>query len=112
TGRGQPELVIGQRVTPSFFPTLRLKPFLGRTFLEAEGKAGQEQVVMLSHAYWLEKFGIQTDVLGQTVTMNGKPYTIVGVLPEDLDFPSPQVKVWVPAALDAPIFQDNIDAHF
>src|SRR5437763_4907539 len=52
------------------------------------------------------------DVLGQSVIMNGKPYTVVGVLPENFDFPSPLVKVWVPAALDAAIFQENLDAHF
>jgi predicted permease len=112
TGRGDPELAIGQQVTPSFFPTLGLKLALGRVFLEAEGKVGQERVVILSHAFWREKFQMQSDVLGQSVIMNGKPYTIVGVLPENFDFPSPQVKVWVPAALDAPIFQENLDAHF
>jgi putative ABC transport system permease protein len=112
TGRGDPELAIGQQVTPSFFPTLGLKLALGRVFLEAEGKSGQEHVVILSHAFWREKFQMQPDVLGQSVIMNGKPYTVVGVLPENFDFPSPQVKVWVPAALDAPIFQENLDAHF
>jgi putative ABC transport system permease protein len=112
TGRGDPELAIGQQVTPSFFPTLGLKLALGRVFLEAEGKSGQERVVILSHAFWREKFQMQPDVLGQSITMNGKPYTVVGVLPENFDFPSPQVKVWVPAALDTPIFQENLDAHF
>ena len=112
TGRGEPELAIGQQVTPSFFPTLGLKLALGRTFLEEEGKAGHEQVVILSHAFWREKFGMKPDVLGQSVIMNGKPYTVVGVMPENFDFPSPLVKVWVPAALDAPIFQENLDAHF
>jgi predicted permease len=112
TGRGDPELAIGEQVTPSFFPTLGLKLALGRVFLEAEGKVGQEHVVILSHIFWREKFGMQPDVLGQSVIMNGKPYTVIGVLPENFDFPSPLVKVWVPAALDAPIFQENLDAHF
>ncbi len=112
TGRGEPELAIGQQVTPSFFPTLGLKLALGRTFLEEEGKAGHDQVVILSHVFWREKFGMKPDVLGQSVVMNGKPYAVIGVMPENFDFPSPQVKVWVPAALDAPIFQENLDAHF
>src|SRR4051794_34564872 len=111
TGRGEPELVLGQQVTPSFFPTLGLKLALGRAFLEAEGKTGQDRVVILSHAFWREKFAIQPDVLGQSLVMNGKSYTIVGVLPENFDFPAPQYKVWVPAALDGPVFQDNLDAH-
>ena len=112
TGRGEPELVLGQQVTPSFFPTLGLKLVLGRAFLEAEGKTGQDRVVILSHAFWRDKFGMERDVLGQSLVMNGKPYTVIGVLPENFDFPSPQYKVWVPAALDGPVYQDNLDAHF
>jgi predicted permease len=112
TARGEPELAVGQSVTPSFFQTLRVLPALGRVFLEAEGKSGQDHVVILSHAFWREKFEMRTDVLGQTIVMNGKPYTIVGVMPEDFDFPRREIKLWVPAALDAPFYQDNLDAHF
>jgi predicted permease len=112
TGRGEPELAIGQQVTPSFFQTLRATPALGRTFLEAEGKAGSEQVVILSHVFWREKFGMRRDVLGENVVMNGKPYTVVGVMPQDFDFPRREIKLWVPAALDAPLFQENLNAHF
>jgi len=112
TGRGDPELVVGQQVTPSFFHTLRASPALGRVFLESEGKAGQERVAILSHAFWREKFGMRPDVLGEVVTMNGQPYSVVGVMPDSFDFPRRETKLWVPAALDAPIFQENLDAHF
>src|SRR6478672_4885486 len=112
TGRDEPELAIGQQVTPSFFKTLRVTPALGRVFLESEGKSGQDQLVILSHAFWREKFGMRPNVLGESIVMNGKPYTVVGVMPEDFDFPRRAVKLWVPAALDAPIFQQNVDAHF
>src|SRR5436190_14469523 len=83
TDRGDPELVLRQQVTPSFFPTLGLKLVLGRPFFEAEGKTGQDRVVILSHAFWREKFAMQADVLGQSLIMNGKPYTVIGVLPEN-----------------------------
>src|SRR2546430_1050151 len=112
TGRGEPELAIGQRVTPSFFPTLRVAPALGRAFVDAEGKNGQDRVVILSHALWREKFGMRRDVLGENIVMNGKPYNIVGVMPEDFEFPEHDVKFWVPAALDAHLYQENVDAHF
>jgi predicted permease len=112
TGRGEPEFAIGQRVTPSFFQVLRAAPALGRAFLESEGKSGQDHVVILSYAFWREKFGMRTNVLGETVVMNGEPYSVVGVMPEDFDFPRREVKLWVPAALDAPLFQENLDAHF
>src|SRR5438067_5021547 len=112
TGRGEPELAIGQRVTPSFFSTIRVAPAFGRAFVDAEGKNGQDRVVILSHALWREKFGMRRDVLGENIVMNGKPYSIVGVMPEDFEFPEHDVKFWVPAALDAPLYQENIDAHF
>jgi len=112
TGRGEPELALAQQVTPSFFPMLRASPALGRVFLETEGKSGHDQVVVLSYAFWREKFGMATNVLGETLVMNGNPYTVVGVMPEDFDFPRREVKLWIPAALDAPIFQGNLDAHF
>jgi putative ABC transport system permease protein len=112
TGRGEPEMAIGQFVTPSFFQALRIAPALGRVFLESESKTGQERVVILSHALWRDKFGMRSDVLGQAVTMNGKTYTVVGVMPETFDFPRRDIKLWVPAALDSGIYQENPDAHF
>ena len=112
TGRGDPEFAIGQQVTTSFFPTLRVSPALGRLFVEKEGASGHEHVVILSYGYWREKFGMAPNVLGETIVMNGNPYTIIGVMPEDFDFPRREVKFWVPAVLDAPIFQKNLDAHF
>jgi predicted permease len=112
TGRGEPELATGQRVTPSFFQTLRVAPALGRVFLEAEGKSGQDRVLILSHAFWREKFGMRPDVLGENVTMNGKTYSIIGVMPENFDFIEHDAKFWVPIAFDAPLYQENIDAHF
>ena len=112
TGRGEPELVLGQMVTPSLFQLLRLAPVLGRAFLESEGKVGQDHVVILSQALWRQKFGGRADVLGERVTMNGQAYTIVGVMAETFDFQDQTTKLWVPAALQGPIFQEHPDAHF
>src|SRR6478672_11053725 len=61
TGRGEPQLVLGQQVTPSFFPTLGLKLALGRPFLESEGKTGQDGVVILGFGFWREKFEMRKD---------------------------------------------------
>jgi putative ABC transport system permease protein len=112
TGRGDPELLIGHRVSPSFFQTLRVAPAIGRVFLEAEGKFGKDQVAILSYAFWREKFASRRDVLGESLILNGKPFTIVGVMPEDFGFPRRTINLWVPAALDAPLHQENLDAHF
>jgi len=112
TGNGEPLFALGQQVTPSFFQVLRATPALGRAFLESDGKSGQDHVLILSHAFWRDKFGMRPSVLGETVVMNGQPYSVVGVMPEDFDFPRHEVKLWIPAALDAPFFQQNVDAHF
>lgn len=109
SGRGDPELVIGRMVTPSFFQALRITPALGRAFSDAEAN---DQVVVLSHALWRDKFDMRSDVLGQSVTMNGAPYTIVGVLPKTFEFEGPDAKLFVPASLANPIFAQHPDAHF
>ncbi len=109
TGRGDPELVIGRMATPSLFAVLRATPALGRIFTEAEAN---EHVVVLSHALWRDKFARRGDVLGRSVTMNGEPYTIIGVLPETFEFEGPDAKLFVPASLANPIFAQHPDAHF
>ena len=112
TGRGEPESIFGQLVTPSFFRVLSATPLLGRAFLQSEGKNGQDHVVILSHGLWRQKFAGRTESLGESITLNGKPYTIIGVMPESFDFPSPDTRLWVPADLDAPFFTEHPDAHF
>ncbi len=106
SGLGEPAFVIGQMVTPSLFQALRAQPALGRVFSEAEGQPGHDQVVILSHAIWREKFGMRADAVGQPVVMNGAPYTVVGVMPETFDFPNREAKLWTPAALGGPLFQE------
>jgi putative ABC transport system permease protein len=111
-GVGEPELLFGHLVTPSLFQTLRTNAALGRVFLESEGEVGKDKVVILSHAVWRDKFGLRPDVLGKSVVLNGEQYTVVGVMPERFDFPQTDVKLWLPAALDGPFYQQHPDAHF
>ncbi|MGI8891154.1 MAG: ADOP family duplicated permease [Chthoniobacterales bacterium] len=110
-GRGEPELVVGQMVTPALFTALRIAPALGRAFLEAEAQPGRDHVVILSDDLWRGKFGARRDILGEPVDLDGEFYTVVGVMPPGFDFPTPQVKVWAPLALAAPFFHDHQDAH-
>jgi putative ABC transport system permease protein len=112
SGAGEPDLLFGHLVTPSLFQTLRTNAALGRVFLESEGGVGNDRVVILSHAVWRDKFGQRPDVLGKPVVLNGEPFTVVGIMPAGFDFPQPDVKLWVPAALDGPFFQQHQDAHF
>ena len=112
SGRGEPYLIRGQLVTPSFFEVLRAAPSHGRAFRAEEGTPGQDHAVILSHGLWRQRFGSRPDILGEQITMDGKGYTVVGVMPESFAFPDHATKFWVPAALQGPIFREQPGAHF
>jgi putative ABC transport system permease protein len=85
TGRGAAERWFGASVSSSFFDVLQATPALGRTFSTDETN---RDVVVLSHRLWVDQFGAARDVVGKTVTMQGRPRTIVGVMPESCLWPS------------------------
>src|SRR6266478_1868353 len=86
TGAHEPERVIGRLVTPSFFPTLGVQPMLGRGFTEAENNPGAPPVMVIGHGLWQRQFGGASDAIGKSITYNGGPWTIVGVMPPWFDF--------------------------
>jgi predicted permease len=112
SGDGEPEMVIAHLVTPSFFEILHATPVRGRIFFESEAKAGNTRTAILSYGLWQKRFGGRDGIVGESITMNGEPYTVVGVMPESFDFPNGEAKLWVPANLDGPPFSDHPDAHF
>ncbi len=83
---GSTERVRTMRVTPSFFPMLGVQPVLGRTFTEEEMDVGNEQKVVLSQGYWQERFGGDATAVGSTLRVDGRAFTIVGVLAEEFRF--------------------------
>lgn len=83
TGVGQPERLSVGRVSPNFFPLLGIQPALGRNFLNEEDQPGRDHVVLLSHAFWMSRFGGDPRVLNSRVLLNGEAYLITGVLPSD-----------------------------
>ena len=85
TGRGAAERWFGASVSSSFFDVLRSSPLLGRTFTTDEP---DRDVVVLSHRLWIDSFGADASVVGQRLVMNGRPRTIVGVMPADFYWPS------------------------
>jgi predicted permease len=99
-GTGEPEQLTGARVTASFFSTLGVKPTLGRDFLEAEDRPGAAPVAMLSHGFWQRRFGGDPRIVGQVITLDGQPTTVVGILPASLGFPYADNTVWVPRVFD------------
>ncbi len=81
---GEPEQVAGLRVTTNFGDFFAVKPVLGRTFRLDEAQ-GRHNLLILSSAYWLRSFGSDPAVIGKGITLNGESYTIIGVLPPDLN---------------------------
>jgi putative ABC transport system permease protein len=110
TGSGDPERLDASRVTDNFFQMMGVNPFLGRTFLPGDANPGAEPLVILSYGLWQNKFGANRDILGQTLKLNNKNYTVVGVMPPDFQFPSasdlpsyfefpPRAQIWTPLVL-------------
>jgi predicted permease len=83
---GSTERVSTMRVTPSFFPMLGVQPTVGRTFTEDEMDVGNEQKVVLSYGFWQERYGGDAAAVGQTLRVDGRAFTIVGVLGEEFHF--------------------------
>ena len=97
TGHGEPLQAAVGRVSANFFTLLGIDPQLGRTFTEDEGCPEGRPVVMLSDAVWHSRFGADPGIVGQAVTLDGTPYTVVGVLPPNAQFPFVgQMDVWTP----------------
>ena len=96
TGGGDPVKLKAARVTASALSTLRVVPLLGRSFLAAEeAEPNQENVAMLGYSFWRERFGGRADILGQSIRVNGRPFTVVGVLPRTTALPS-DIEVFAP----------------
>lgn len=82
TDNGQSEWIYGQQVTANFFDVLGVKPLLGRTFLsEEDGQPGGHPVMVINEGYWKRRFGGDADIIGRTVDLNRRSFTIVGVVP-------------------------------
>jgi putative ABC transport system permease protein len=95
TGVGEAERIITGQVSADLFAALRANPALGRLFTNDEDKPGASPVVVLSYPLWQRRFGGQAGILNQPLTLNGKSYTVIGIMPQDFQFPS-RVEMWVP----------------
>ena len=80
TGAGEPEAVEAARVSSSYLPLLRLQPALGRAFAEGEDTAGRDRVAILSDRFWRRRFAADPGVVGRTVTLDDRPFLVIGVL--------------------------------
>jgi len=105
TGRGEPQPVSGIDVMTNFFQVLGVQPQLGRLFMEQEGNKGAPPVTLLANAYWRRQFSADPAIVGKAIDLDGRPVTVVGVLPASFDFgavfaPGTRVDVFTPLSLD------------
>lgn len=110
-GLGQPERVPAEMVSASFFRLLGTQPILGRTFLATDDQSGAAPVVLISESFWQRKFGSSPTAIGQTLTLSGTAYVIVGVIPATFHYDARNFhrsEVYVPIGLwNAPGFHDR-----
>jgi len=93
-------LVLATVASVELWDVLGAKPLFGRVFQEGEDRPGNEPVVILAHTIWAREFGADRDIVGQRISLDGVQHTVVGVMPEDFYFPSPEMELFVPLNLD------------
>jgi len=95
----EPERIQGAGVSPSLFTVLRVRPRIGRAFDPDEDKPGANPVVIIGGALWQRSFGSDPEIVGKTIKLNERPYTVVGVMPADFVFPNRRSEIWIPLIL-------------
>ncbi|HEX4322659.1 MAG TPA: ABC transporter permease [Acidobacteriaceae bacterium] len=103
TGSGEPERITSVAVTGNLFPLLGVEPAIGRSFTteEAQGKYRAPSAMLMSNSFWRRRFGSDPNVVGQKLSLNNQPVTIIGILPASFDFssifdPAKRVDVFIP----------------
>jgi putative ABC transport system permease protein len=94
--RGDPLVLAGARITSGFFDVWGVEPILGRRFTAADDRKGGGDVALLSAGLWRRRYAGDRGLLGRSLRVDGKSYTVVGVMPDVLRFPFSQVDLWVP----------------
>ena len=109
TGRDRPEQIYALQLTADMFHLLGVAPVLGRTFTDGEDQPGNERVIVLSHRLWQRRFGADSDIINQQITLDGQSYTVIGVMPKEFQFApfwATRAEMWAPLNL-APRINDR-----
>jgi predicted permease len=116
SGRGEPQQLQGFVVTANYFDVLGVKTALGRTFLpEEDENSGAHPVVVVSYSLWAHKFGMDPGLIGQTLTINGQPMTVIGIAPKGFKgtFVLGQAdQFWVPLSMHKQLFTGLFEEFF
>lgn len=99
TGVEQPVLLLGQKVSAHFFDIFGAKTALGRTFVEGEDQLGRDHVAVITNSLWMSQFGSDPGIIGRSITLDGEPYTVIGVLAKGSPFERSYYQVWRPLSI-------------
>jgi len=111
TGSGEPERLTATGVTGNFFDAFGVRPALGRGFTIENEKSGQDQVAVLSHAFWQKRFAGDPSIVNKTIVLDGKTVEVIGVMPAHVIFPQ-LADLWVPLNFDISPDMRQRRAHF
>ncbi len=116
TGSGEAEQVDTEMVSSDFFSILGVSPIAGRSFTKDDDHVGAARTAMLSEGLWKRKFGGKPDVIGKQITLSGKPYQVIGIVPASLTLSlnnyDPKVDIYMPVGIyDDGLFQTHRDVH-
>jgi putative ABC transport system permease protein len=99
TGDREPQKVQSFHVPANFFETIGVHPLMGRAFLPEEEEAGKDRAIILGHALWEQRYASDPNIVGKNVKVDGKNYTVVGVMAKGFDYPMP-AEAWIPLSFD------------
>ena len=112
TGQGEPERLNGSRVSANLFPVLGVTPLIGRTFTEDEDEIGHDHVALLTYGLWQRRFGGDPSVIGRTISLNGEPHTVVGVMRPDFAYPTREFQIYTPLTFDPMDLVDRLNYSY
>src|SRR4051812_5512960 len=111
TGGDRPERLIASLASSEVFKAVGLEAIAGRTFTADEDKPGAPRVAVVGERFWRSRLSADPQAIGRTVMLDGEPFTIVGVMPAGMRFPSRATDVWLPLGLFVPTFPADRGAH-
>jgi putative ABC transport system permease protein len=111
TGGDRPERITGAAVSPQFFSLLGVEPSRGRTFAPEEERPGSTPVVVLSDGLWERRFGRDEAIVGKTIPINNRQFTVVGIMPRSFSYPRGGTEIWTPFVFEDEDIKDR-DSHY
>lgn len=108
-GNGEPERLVGSAVTADLLPTLGVRSLIGRLFTAEDDAAGAAGTIILTYGFWQTKFGGDPGVLGRSLMLDARPFTVIGVMPREFNFPTPGDSFWVTTRFGEQNYVDRTD---